>query len=338
MTNLVRYEAARRALVEATEIDEVKQIRDRMAAMQAYARMAKDSELIDRATDLRKRAERRGGEMLAEMKANGTRDSGGGNRNPTLKLQAGIPKLSDLGVTAIESHRWQKLAAMPDAEFERFVEAAKREAVRSIEVSAAERAQEKKERRDEREAVLGAKIAALPERRYGVILADPEWRFETYSRETGMDRAADNHYPTSDLETIKSRPVSTIAADDCVLFLWATAPMLPQALDVMGAWGFRYASQFVWAKDRIGTGFWNRNKHELLLIGVRGSPPAPAMGTQADSLIGAPVGRHSEKPAIFYEIIEAYFPTLPKIELNARASRSGWDAWGFEAEPEEAAE
>jgi N6-adenosine-specific RNA methylase IME4 len=109
--------------------------------------------------------------------------------------------------------------------------------------------------------------------------------------------------------------------------------MLPQALEVMAAWGFAYKSSFAWAKNRMGTGFWNRNKHELLLIGTRGHVPAPAMGTQAASLIEAPVGRHSEKPAVFYEIIERYFPTLPKIELHARGlvARPGWDAWGLEA-------
>jgi hypothetical protein len=60
-----------------------------------------------------------------------------------------------------------------------------------------------------------------------VILADPPWRFEPWSRDTGMDRAADNHYPTSATEEIAALGVSSIAADDCVLFLWATVPMLP---------------------------------------------------------------------------------------------------------------
>ena len=198
-----------------------------------------------------------------------------------------------------------------------------------------ERQQEKKERRDFREVELGTKQSALPQKRYGVVLADPEWRFEPYSRETGMDRAADNHYPTSELGQIKARDVSSIAAEDSILFLWATAPMLPQAIEVMAAWGFSYKSHAIWAKDRVGTGYWFRNKHELLLVGTRGSIPAPAMGTQSASLIEAPVGRHSEKPAVFYEIIEGYFPTLPKIELNARAARHGWDVWGFEA-PEDA--
>ena len=78
-----------------------------------------------------------------------------------------------------------------------------------------------------------------------------------------MDRSADNHYPTNVLEVIKSRDVSSIAANDCILFLWATIPMLPHALAVMEAWGFDYKSNHVWGKDRKGTGYWNREKHEL---------------------------------------------------------------------------
>jgi hypothetical protein len=123
--------------------------------------------------------------------------------------------------------------------------------------------------RGEREARLGARQCALPLRRYGVILADPEWRFEPYSRETGMDRSADNHYPTSSLDAIKARDVPSIAADDSVLFLWATVPMLPQALEVMAAWdsatcqarfgsrtalepaiGFGFVTSFCWSAPR----------------------------------------------------------------------------------------
>jgi N6-adenosine-specific RNA methylase IME4 len=175
--------------------------------------------------------------------------------------------------------------------------------------------------REAREAALAERVTALPDRRYGVILADPEWRFEVWNDTTGMDRAADNHYPTSELEVIKSRDVPSIAAADCVLFLWATVPMLSQAIEVMTAWGFTYKSGFVWLKNRIGTGYWNRNRHELLLVGTRGNVPAPAMGRQFDSVIESPVGRHSEKP-------DAAFPTLPKIELNARGARPGWAAGG----------
>jgi N6-adenosine-specific RNA methylase IME4 len=190
----------------------------------------------------------------------------------------------------------------------------------------------KKVARANKEKELAAKQTALPDAKYGVIYADPEWRFETYS-ENGMDRSADNHYPTSVVDDICKRDVPAIAADDCVLFLWATAPMLPEALRVMDAWGFQYKSQAVWSKDKVGTGYWFRNCHELLLVGTKGKIPAPAMGTQWASVIEAPVGAHSQKPERVYELIEAYFPNLPKIELNARSVRDGWTAWGNEAPP-----
>jgi N6-adenosine-specific RNA methylase IME4 len=192
---------------------------------------------------------------------------------------------------------------------------------------------EKAEKRARRELDLSARITALPDKRYGVIVADPEWRFEPYSRDSGLDRAADNHYPTSATAIIASRPVGEIAADDCLLGLWATVPMLPDALAVMDAWGFAYRSSMAWVKDRIGTGYWFRNQHELFLLGVRGNVPAPSPGLQSPSVVHAPVGKHSAKPEIFLDILEIYFPTLPKIELNRRGpARPGWDAWGNEVE------
>jgi N6-adenosine-specific RNA methylase IME4 len=196
------------------------------------------------------------------------------------------------------------------------------------------RARIKQIRRAEKEAELGARQAALPaDKRYGVIYADPPWRFEPYTYHCesglGLDRAADNHYPT--METLSIAQMSVPAAPDCVLFLWATVPMLPQALEVMTLWGFEYRSACVWAKDRIGTGYWFRNNAELLLVGVRGQVPAPAPGEQYASLIEAKVGEHSAKPAAFAEMIEEMFPTLPRLELFARAPRLGWDVWGNEA-------
>ena len=99
-------------------------------------------------------------------------------------------------------------------------------------------------------------------------------------------------------------------------------------------------SNHAWGKDKAGTGYWNREKHELLLIGTRGDIPCPAPGQQWDSLIMAPRGKQSEKPEVFLQMIEEYFPNLPKIELNRRGPpRPKWSAWGNETEPaKEAAE
>ena len=198
----------------------------------------------------------------------------------------------------------------------------------------------KAERRAQRERDLAARIAAgnadlaaagEAGRRYGVILADPEWQFVPFSIATGMDRAADNHYPTTALGVIKARPVAEVAARDCVLFLWATAPMLPEALDVMAAWGFAYKSHLVWDKVHSGTGYWFRNRHELLLVGTRGDVPAPGMGTQGPSILTEARTEHSVKPGCVFPLIERWFPNLPKLEMNARRARPGWDVWGAEA-------
>ena len=163
---------------------------------------------------------------------------------------------------------------------------------------------------------------------YGVIYADPPWKYETFS-ENGMDRSADNHYPTMSMFDMLTLDVP--AADDCVMFMWATVPMLPEALDLLDSWGFEYKSHIAWIKDRQGTGYWTRNKHELLLIGTKGKVPAPAMGTQPPSVIELPLGRHSEKPTFFADMIASLYPTTPKLEMFARVGRVGWDVVGNEA-------
>lgn len=201
---------------------------------------------------------------------------------------------------------------------------------------------QKKTKRAEKVKALGAKQRALPAKKFGVIYADPEWEHKPWS-ESGQNKAAANHYPVSPIDAIKTRPVGDIAARDCVLFMWTTAPHLAEAFDVIKAWGFTYKSNMVWKKiypgNGQGLGYWSRINHEHLLIATRGDVPAPAPGTQYPSVIEAPVGAHSEKPEAFAQLIESYFGDLPKIELNARQARPGWDVWGLEApeaEPEAA--
>lgn len=333
---LLRYDIACRAIAEAKAVDEAKDLRDKAEAMRIYARQAGNRALEIDAAEIRVRAERRLGELLLAAKQAGQISRGQPPKNCSHEEQFSRVRLADVGIDRKLSMRAQKLGGIAEQAFEAMMarlraEMERRSARVSLDVL---RAETKAERRAVRERVLGGLQQVLPRKKYGVILADPEWRFEPWSRETGLDRAADNHYPTSCTEVIAARAVASIAADDCALFLWATAPMLPHALVVMAAWGFDYRTHWVWAKDRLGTGYWNRNRHELLLLGVKGDVPAPAPGTQWESLIAAPVTRHSAKPEQFLEMIEAYFPTLPKIELNRRGPpRPGWDAWGNEVEP-----
>jgi N6-adenosine-specific RNA methylase IME4 len=195
----------------------------------------------------------------------------------------------------------------------------------------------KKAIRESKEKDLADKILDLPEVKAGLIISDFEWDFQPYSRETGMDRHASNHYVTAkDSHTPeqiveRQRERMSIAADNCVHLMWVPACFSAIGHKVMELQGFKYVSQFVWIKPGMGTGYWVRDCHELLFIGVKGKIPAPCMGEQFRSAIEAPKGAHSEKPDFQYEIAEKYFPNLPKIELNARRSRPGWLSWGDEA-------
>lgn len=330
--NLPRYDAACRAIAEAKSIDEARELLDRAEAVRAYARQAKNRDLEADAGEIRFRAERRLGELQAETPKNG-----GGRPSKTGSAKEPVshaPTLAELGIDKKLSARSQKLAAVPEAEFEGLLAGYRQQVI-----DAGERVSMNLLRagdRATREASLADKSRAISERIghqvYNVILSDPPWRLDPYSRVTGLNKAADNHYPTMSLDQIARLDVAGAAAPDCALFLWATAPMLIEALHVMREWGFQYRSHLIWLKDRIGTGYWSRNKHELLLIGGKGAIMAPEPGTQPESVIAAPRSRHSEKPQRFHEIIEKIYPGLPKLEMFARRRRPGWDSWGNETD------
>ena len=181
-----------------------------------------------------------------------------------------------------------------------------------------------KVRRARRYSELAA-APLLPEGPFDLIYADPPWQLGNPS----SPRAPEEHYPTLSLTELKATAIP--AAEDAVLFLWAVSSLLPQALELMEAWGFEYRTNLVWVKDWIGLGIWLRNRHELLLVGRRGNHPPPKAELRADSVIEAPRRRHSEKPEAAYELIERTYPHASKLELYARGpARHGWAAWGNE--------
>lgn len=160
---------------------------------------------------------------------------------------------------------------------------------------------------------------------FSVLYIDPPWRYEHVETES---RAIENQYPTMSHDDICDLPVDVIAADDCVLFMWATSPKLAEAMKVLEAWGFNYRTCAVWVKDKIGMGYYFRQRHELLLVATRGNLPTPAPENRLDSVFECPRTGHSEKPPIVYEFIERMYPEFLKCELFARNSREGWAAWG----------
>jgi N6-adenosine-specific RNA methylase IME4/stage V sporulation protein SpoVS len=173
------------------------------------------------------------------------------------------------------------------------------------------------------------------ERTYSVIYADPPWSFEVWS-ESGKNLAAENHCPTMALDQIKAMPVGDLADKDCALFLWAIAPMMPQAFDVIEAWGFAYKTMgFVLVKQTqdgnlsSGTSYWTQSNAEFCLLATRGSPLR--MNNDVHQIIISPRGKHSEKPDEAAARIERLV-CGPYIELFARKPRPGWDVWGNQAE------
>jgi N6-adenosine-specific RNA methylase IME4 len=185
-----------------------------------------------------------------------------------------------------------------------------------------------------RTRVHGDKVAAiaagtLTAAEYDVVCADPPWQYDN----SGFDQSAAAHYPTMDVQAISDLPEADPTfpkfADPCVLFLWATSPLLPAATTVMAAWGFDYKACLVWVKDKApGLGWWLNTRHELLLVGSRGSTTPLE---KVDSVINAAAADHSRKPIEAYAAIDRMYPPgLRRVELFARAPRLGWDVWGQE--------
>jgi N6-adenosine-specific RNA methylase IME4 len=165
--------------------------------------------------------------------------------------------------------------------------------------------------------------------KFNIILADPPWQYE---HPISDSRRIENQYPTMPIEEICSLPVKDISENDAIIFLWASTPMLKKGLQVMDAWGFEYRTSMVWVKPSIGPGHWVRQRHEFLLIGVKGSLPTPESENKPDSVIEAPREEHSKKPEKVYELIEKMFPELSKVELFCRQPRLNWSVWGNESE------
>lgn len=175
---------------------------------------------------------------------------------------------------------------------------------------------------------------------FQTVLADPPWRFTNRTGKVAPEHRRLDRYDTMPLAEIKGIPVAHVLAANAHLYLWVPNALLPEGLEVLGAWGFRYVSNLVWSKrrkdggpDGRGVGFYFRNVTELLLFGVRGSlrtlPPARSQV----NLIESRKREHSRKPEEQYELIERCSPG-PYLELFARYPREGWQAWGDEAQAE----
>jgi N6-adenosine-specific RNA methylase IME4 len=193
-------------------------------------------------------------------------------------------------------------------------------------------------------AIQSGEFAGLNQNGYGLILADPAWPWRTFSGNDSIPhRTEEQPYPPMPMEEMRALPVADLAAKDCVLIMWVIGSHLDQAIDLGRAWGFDYKTDvFVWVKTGkndpavrpISFGKWSRKQVEYALLFSRGKPSRIEANVRQlietdDHIIYEPKRRHSEKPDTQYERIERLC-VGPYVELFARKTRLGWDAWGNE--------
>lgn len=162
------------------------------------------------------------------------------------------------------------------------------------------------------------------DRKYRVIYADPPWSYND-KQNIEVLGGAEKHYTTMPLDEICGLPVPS--ADEAVLFIWVTSPLLEDVFKVIRAWGFRYKSSFVWDKVAHNMGHYNSVRHEFLLICTKGSC-TPDVQRLFDSVVSIERTEHSRKPAEFREMIDTLYTHGNRLELFAREAPEGWDVWG----------
>lgn len=185
----------------------------------------------------------------------------------------------------------------------------------------------------------------LPNKKYQVIYADPPWDYGgkmQYDKTTIKDQninfekkifisSATFQYPTLKLKYLKELDVKSIAADDCILFMWTTGPQFANSIELGKTWGFEYKTvAFVWDKMIHNPGRYTLSQTEFVLVFKKGRFPQPRGARNIRQMVTVPRGKHSVKPLQVIDGITKMFPQQEKIELFARNNFIGWDNWGLE--------
>ena len=169
---------------------------------------------------------------------------------------------------------------------------------------------------------------------YGTILIDPPWRFQNRTGKVAPEHQRLRRYATMSLDELKDLPISDLASPKSHLYLWSPNALLPDAIELLAAWGFTYKTNLIWYKvrkdggpDRRGVGFYYRNVTEMILFGVKGKLRTLAPARSQENMIVQRKREHSKKPYEQYELVERCSPG-PYLEVFAREPVPGWDVWG----------
>jgi len=326
-TALVKFDRAKRALAEAKSIDEVKLVRDQAEALRLYFRQQRDSLIMQNdIAEIKLRAERRAGELLAEMER-----SKGGRPPENCRHDVGNSEyrqaLDDSGIDERIAQRWQTEAQVPDEAFEQYVietKSAAGELTSKDLYKLGQRVKQAAEREQTQENVLDASEIVG---QFRTLVIDPPWPTQKILRDVRPNQDVFD-YPTMTIDEIRKLPIADLAyPDGCHVYLWTTHKYLPVSFGLFKSWGVRYQCLMTWHKNVGPTPFSWMYDTEHVLFGRIGTLKLLRMGLRLG--FEARVNGHSVKPDVFYErVIEA--SPMPRLELFARQERDGFKAWGNE--------
>lgn len=321
-SELVCWEETIQWLSRVADVQQAQNFRDRMEeTAHLLRRRGYGLEAINKAAELKLRAERRLGELLREM----PKHKGG---RPSENRSHDARGLADIGINWTQSSRWQQVASVPEEIFEQHIAEVKttdRELTTAgaLRLAKSLRQPGKQEEPSPPDLCSVEDLSVLVERglRFRTIYADPPWQYGNQ----GTRASTDNHYRTMPTEAIAALPVRELAAESAHLHLWTTNGFLPDAFSIIEAWGFTYKSCFVWCKPQIGLGNYWRVSHEFLLLGVKGS--CAFRDNSLPSWAVEDRTAHSSKPEKFRRLIERA-SHAPRLELFGRHEADGWVVWG----------
>lgn len=346
---LIQVSAIEQALGTIETVVQARELRAVAVTALAYAKQAKfELGSVNRVARVKLQTERKAGELLAELE----KDQGA--RNDLTFSNVGKSSeyravLSEACTTYQDAIRWQEIAEIPEEVFFAELDAieANRQEITTNRVYHAARTWTREQDAngiietpkhyvnggDGTRVIVGdaTKMGAIDwPYQYGVIVADPPWQYG-FTIRRGI---AEDNYSVMTTQDLCDMPVSNLAAPDSVLYLWATWPQLPIALQVMDAWGFEYITGFPWIKltqdwsgVKMGVGHWVRGASEMVLVGKRGNakcPKSPYLGLMSPNL------PHSMKPEDVHKLAEQH--PGPYLELFGRRQIVGWTVFGNEVQ------
>jgi N6-adenosine-specific RNA methylase IME4 len=179
-------------------------------------------------------------------------------------------------------------------------------------------------------------LEAQKMKKYEIIYADPAWQYKTkesLAKTSILNGELNTHYGTMTIAELGGLPLGSISDKNSMLFMWVVSPMLDDGIELMKKWGFKYSTiAFIWHKQRANPGHYTMSECEICLVGRRGKIPTPRGARNVRQFLSEMRGKHSAKPTEIRNRIELMFPTQTKLEMFARQSAKGWDAWGNEVE------